>query len=171
MPAPDPTDGTDVRPDPPGYQPLTLHVKRSTHFSHISPFNWKSCSPHTPRAFLSKQYVLTHGSVFSFPSVISPASYFPERCVVNVPIPSYRQGIIKRVGGGSEPDSSLTNEMDSEMDTFLAMHCLMRKLMSTTFKTGNPLVNLSGMVISMVFRDLLMRKAFGNILKAHSRGF
>ena len=88
-----------------------------------------------------------------------------------MPIPSYRQGIIKRVGGGSEPDSSLTNEIDSEMDTFLAMHCLMRKLMSTTFKTGNPLTNLSGIVISMVFRDLLMRKAFGNILKAHSRGF
>ena len=69
---------------------------------------------------------------------------------------------LKEWGGGSEPDSSLTNEMNFEMDPFLAMHCLMRKLMSTTFKTGNPLVNLSGMVISMVFSDLLMRKAFGN---------
>ena len=49
--------------------------------------------------FLPKQYVLTHGSVFSYPPVIYPASYFPERRVVNVPIPSYRQGIIKRVGG------------------------------------------------------------------------
>ena len=78
---------------------------------------------------------------------------------------------LKEWGGGSEPDSSLTNEMNSEMDTFLAMHCLMGKLMSTTFRTGNPLVDLSGIVISMVFRDLLMRKAFGDILKAHSRGF
>ena len=61
--------------------------------------------------------------------------------------------------------------MNSEMEHFLAMHSLMRKLMSTTFKTGNPLLFLSGIVISMVSRDLLMRKALGKFSKAYSRGF